>query len=224
MGLTATIFVPTALVEQGREFWWDELERLIIGFAGNRLVADGEEIDLGRPEPGDELWPPASAPATRRQRALHRIWSRVRTKPLEDIDRLLSELRAVVDVPTTPRPNHRLMTPEEIKAVASEGVKIGSHALTHPSLPALSAERRTMEVRDSIAACQAMTGERPSAFAYPFGDYEGEIEELVKSCGFACACTVDRDPVGPEARRYALPRIGVGNWPAPLLKRVLLEL
>jgi hypothetical protein len=88
----------------------------------------------------------------------------------------------------------------------------------------LDPDERAAEIHASVWACEAMTGSRPQCFAYPFGEYDGETERLVEAAGFVCACTSDHGPVTAEARLTALPRVGVGNWPLPLFKRVLLEL
>jgi len=221
-GLKATIFIPASLVERQAEFWWDELSRSIINFRGDRLLADGLTFELGAREPDDHVWPPGAEPATRRQKALHEIWSRIRTRPLDEIEQVLGEVRDQTGADRS-SPGDRLMSTGAVREASSD-VSIGSHAMTHASLPMLKQNERAAEIRSSISACEAMAGSRPECFAYPFGEYDDETERLVKAAGFVCACTSDHGPVTAEARLMALPRVGVGNWALPLFKRVLLEL
>ena len=222
--LRATIFIPAALVQRESEFWWDELARLIIAFEGDRLILAGEGgVELGVSDPTDRHWRRGAPPETPRQKALREIWSRIRTWPPEKIEAALGELRHQIGA-APPLSDDPPMSAAEIRSVTSERVEIGSHALTHPSLPALKPDRRKEEIEGSIPACEAISGERPISFAYPFGEYDGEIEELVLSSGFTCACTSDHGAVSVASRLSALPRVGVGNWPIDLFKRVLLEL
>jgi peptidoglycan/xylan/chitin deacetylase (PgdA/CDA1 family) len=116
------------------------------------------------------------------------------------------------------------MTAEQARSVSSAIVEVGSHALTHPSLPALSAAQKRHEIRDSIERCQSLTGRQPRTFAYPFGDYDEESRTLVEECRFACACTTERRPVDQRDRLSTLPRVGMGNWDIVLTSRVLVEI
>jgi peptidoglycan/xylan/chitin deacetylase (PgdA/CDA1 family) len=224
LGLKATVFVPLGLIDRQQEFWWDELQQLIMAFRGESLIFDDEALHLGPAESDDAEWPPGAPPRTCRQHAMHRIWSEIRTKPHSEIEATLAALRDQAGGPAKPRESHRLMTSKELKTIASDRFKIGSHAMTHPSLTALPASEGLAEIRLSVAAAEAVTGQRPSAFAYPYGEYDPDLEATVQACGFECACTVDRGPVSPGSRPFALPRLGIGNWPLDLFKRVLLEL
>ena len=37
LGLSATVFLPAELIERGREFWWDELARIVLTFRGKKF-------------------------------------------------------------------------------------------------------------------------------------------------------------------------------------------
>ena len=47
LGLPATIFLPAEIVEQGRPFWWDELQAIVIDHPGEETRLDEEAIALG---------------------------------------------------------------------------------------------------------------------------------------------------------------------------------
>jgi peptidoglycan/xylan/chitin deacetylase (PgdA/CDA1 family) len=136
----------------------------------------------------------------------------------------MEQIRAQIHVEAAVRNADPVMTPHEVRAARSDILSFGSHALTHPSLPALESEEARREIMESIHRCQAVTGQAPSAFAYPFGDYDNNTEEMVRTSGFACACTVERRRVLTQDRSTALPRVAVGNWPAQRFARVLSEL
>lgn len=153
-----------------------------------------------------------------------RIWSNLRQKPRQQVDQALRQLREQADGFIAARGSDRLMTRGEARALNSPTIKIGSHALTHSSLPHLASDEKLSEIRDSAVLCEAITGERPRNFAYPYGEFDEESEAMVTQSGFYCACTTEEGGVYSTARRTALPRLGVGNWPPELFGRLLFEL
>jgi glycosyltransferase involved in cell wall biosynthesis/peptidoglycan/xylan/chitin deacetylase (PgdA/CDA1 family) len=219
LGIPATIFLPSELVERGDEFWWDKLERIVMESSSPKLELNGIEIVLGA-QSEDADWPPAKEPRTPRQRAYHRLWSMLYEQPLE-IDQALERLRVQAGVSDVPRETHRPLTRNEILATRSGLIEFGSHALTHPSLPKIGPEERARQIRESFSACADLTGGRPYAFAYPYGDHDADSQRLVEEAGYRCACKADGWFVRPRTNRFALPRIFVGNWDSVRLARQL---
>ena len=151
-------------------------------------------------------------PRTQRQRAFVTIWSRLRTRTSARLSSALVELRS--DAESAPLDTlKRPMTIEEARSVGSL-IQFGSHALTHRSLPTLSAADKAQEIRESKERCEAITGRTAECFAYPFGDADADCLDLVQSAGFHCACITGERFVERTAHPYALPRIGVGDFGA----------
>lgn len=219
--IAATIFVSPDLIARGREFWWDELERIVLGHGGDRLRLDGRDVLLGEPQPDDSDWPPATPPRTPRQQAYQEIWSLLYGRPSADLQRAMTGLRRQARTPDSPRSSHRPLTPEEVRATGSALVSFGSHSLTHASLPKLAPEERAHEIEFSVSRCESLTGVRPSLFAYPYGDFEPRLEKLVEQAGFVGACKADGWFVTRKTSPFALPRIFVGNWDSARLARQL---
>jgi peptidoglycan/xylan/chitin deacetylase (PgdA/CDA1 family) len=61
----------------------------------------------------------------------------------------------------------------------------------------------TTELDASRAALQALTGQPVTAFAYPEGDLDGRVADLVQRCGYALAFTTETGAIGaqPDALR-----------------------
>jgi peptidoglycan/xylan/chitin deacetylase (PgdA/CDA1 family) len=211
-GLPATIFLPAALIERGREFWWDELERIVLQHRDPVLRLGNMTVPLGERDPQDRLWSPGRPPRTERQRAYQQIWAQLRTRTPAAIERALDEFLKLSSPDERPRSSHRPMTPEQAKRLERSGIHVGSHTLGHPSLPALERADKEREIVDSVEACVSVAGVRPRSFAYPYGDHDNEAEELVEQAGFECACTTEPSTVSGASRRFALPRVQVGNW------------
>jgi peptidoglycan/xylan/chitin deacetylase (PgdA/CDA1 family) len=180
---------------------------------------DGKAILLGAKQIQDGHWAPGAPPATERQKAFLAIWDRLRTRTSEGLALALDELAGAIDRDPGD-PMKRPMTVEDAKSVPAP-IELGSHALTHRSLRALSSADKVQEIAESKRRCEAIAGSPVPSFAFPFGDADAECIRLVKSAGFECACITGERAVAPGTNVYALPRIGVGNFGAGGLARLL---
>ena len=221
LGLPATTFVPADLLERQQEFWWDELERVVLTSDCVSLELDGETVALCPKSQQDRDWRFGSQPKTQRQTAFHRLWSCLRLKTPTELDAALKELRDQSGVQPIVRENLRPITSSEARVRSSDLLEWGSHALTHPSLPSLSSEEKRREIVQSVERCTELFGRVPKTFAYPYGDCDLESERLVGEAGFVCACTTENGTVTRSSSVLRLPRVQVGNWEVADLARVL---
>jgi peptidoglycan/xylan/chitin deacetylase (PgdA/CDA1 family) len=106
----------------------------------------------------------------------------------------------------------RLMSWEDLRALAGAGWTIGGHTLSHPILTRLS----EADQRREISCCKAQIEERlglcAEAFAYPFGsalDFSEVTRAIVRECGYTCAVSNRYGVNGPGADRWALRRVWV---------------
>lgn len=222
----ATFFVTTGPVAAGHEFWWDELQRVVLHSSVERLELTMEPrdllLELGEPSSGTGGWRPGSAPSSRRQQAYMELWHAVRALEPTAQAAAVTELRAQAGTPLAPRDSHRPMTLEELRALSrSDVVDLGCHTLTHPSLPLQTEPVRRAEIGDARRACATIIGRLPATFAYPFGDYDPSTVDLVRDAGFEAACTTDETGVTPTCAVLALPRLQVMDWSADQLARRL---
>lgn len=218
-GLPATVFLATSAISAEHEYWWDDLERIVVGapVTSMNVEVDGQRhaFDLGAV--GD-----LHAPNPQRQAAYKALWQAMRL--LDPVERraLLADLAQRHGMPSARRSSHRSMTREEIQTLAAEGViSFGAHSVNHPALSELSREEQRIEIETSREVCAELLGSTPSTFAYPFGDYSDVTVDVVRDAGFAVAVTTDADVVRKGADRLRLPRLQVGDWPARRLSAVL---
>lgn len=217
----ATMFLPVNFIMSGKPFWWDELEEIVLEHDGSGLTINDQTVALGPKRPSDREWMPWSAPGTPRQVAYHDIHVRLaRMRP----DHLTSSMELLRDQarPTNgAAPMKRPMTAAEVRQAAGRFVEFGSHSLNHPWLPNLDPTRQRHEICDSVEQCRALTGSRPSAFAYPFGMFDEKSEHLVEEAGFDCACATRDLAVSRGSSTFALPRLQAGNWDVAELEQAL---
>jgi peptidoglycan/xylan/chitin deacetylase (PgdA/CDA1 family) len=92
--------------------------------------------------------------------------------------------------------NHRAyrilphMTADDLADLCARGFEVQSHTLTHQRLPKLSAEEIDRELREPIRVLQQITGVRPTAVSYPYGDADARCLESCRMhyrLGFASA-------------------------------------
>jgi peptidoglycan/xylan/chitin deacetylase (PgdA/CDA1 family) len=224
--LPATVFVTTGPVSSGREFWWDDLQRIVADAPVGRLtVSSGgcrAEVRLGDGDAEFGPWRPGDAPANARQTAFLELWNALRTVDAVSREEAIEELRAQTGTPHRGRESHRPMTPEELRRLADAGpIEIGSHTLTHPVLTEWPKAERWAEIDGGRQACALLTGRLPTSFAYPFGDHDPVAVELVREAGFDVACTTVSAPVRTDCDVLALPRLQVEDWSADQLARAL---
>jgi peptidoglycan/xylan/chitin deacetylase (PgdA/CDA1 family) len=224
----ATVFVATGFIGQEREFWWDELDRLLLqpGTLPERvrLRVDGEtyEWELGEAAEytredfqGHRGWKAWTGSQTPRQQLYTALYDLLRPLGAAERRRKFAEVRAWRVDGSGRRPRHRPLSVEEIGRLQEGGlVEVGAHTVNHPLLSEVTPAVQRREIRQSKARLEEILGHGVNSFAYPYGksaDYGPETVELVRRAGFACACSTVVDVVRRSSDPFQLPRIWVRN-------------
>lgn len=237
----ATVFVTTGDGGRTREFWWDELERLLLQAPSPPRVL---ELEIGGEARQWELGDDGSAGSdeeraggswhilddaapTRRHAAFQEIYLLMRPLPGEERAAALETLRERVgDLAPLLRPSHAVMTPREVDEMVQGGlVDVGAHTVSHPDLTTLPRERQRQEIQDSKRELEAWIGRPVEGFAYPYGHHDQRAVEEVRTAGFGFACAGEWQVVRPGCPPFLLPRIDVapggGDVLAELVGRYL---
>ena len=142
----ATVFVTTGYTGAVREFWWDDLERLLVH---ERALPQRLELTVGSWRQqwdtgsaggaGQDLSGTASSAAPGSRLALyHDVWLALRTLSNEDRQEALAHVRAWSGTSDAPRSSHRAMTRDEVARMAAHPLmEIGAHTVHHSYLGAL---------------------------------------------------------------------------------------
>jgi peptidoglycan/xylan/chitin deacetylase (PgdA/CDA1 family) len=241
-GAPATVFVTSGNVRDGRPFWWDDLERILLRpgrlpsvFA---LTVAGKKL---RFELGDDAAYTPGRAADRagwtvldrgdpgpRQSLYRELSARLRVLDERERDSALGDLRSLVEAyegspPDVPRP----LTADELVRLADGGlVDVGAHSVSHPVLAALPRRRQHEEVAGSKRELEDLLGRPVSAFAYPYGaraDFDDGVVSAVRAAGFNHACTSLAGRLTPRTNWFHLPRVLVRDWTGAELERRLSE-
>lgn len=235
----ATVFVTSGYVGRRREFWWDELERILLvsdslpdtlrlsigtgthvwelGDSGHERLTDNDSWNLS-----SDLDP------TARHSIYRFLCSCLRRLSVVDRESVLEELRRWGGMDTDARSSHLPLTADELRELANGGlVDIGAHTAEHPALAGLSVPAQREEVRGSKRYLEDVLGHRVAHFSYPFGrgrrprrTYTKQTVKLVQEAGYSAACAL-KPAWAPRSNMYELPRLIVHDWDGDeLLRRI----
>lgn len=83
-----------------------------------------------------------------------------------------------------------LMSAEQIRYWAEQGIEFGAHSRTHPHLTQLSTEELAAEIVGSKNDLAEVLGYAPTSFVYPYGDVNDAVHAVVRGA-FDTAFTVE---------------------------------
>ena len=84
------------------------------------------------------------------------------------------------------------LSDDNIKEMINSGVfELGGHTITHPYLPNTSIEDKKYEMIECKNILETTFNTKVSSFAYPFGIYNIEDVEIIKTSNFESAVTTD---------------------------------
>ncbi|MBP2645015.1 MAG: polysaccharide deacetylase [Firmicutes bacterium] len=101
------------------------------------------------------------------------------------------------------------LTWAEIKDMQAQEFEIGSHTVSHAVLSELESEQKAQEVTLSKRIIEEKTGRSVEFLAYPFGNYDISMFDILRQAGYAGACTGTTGLNKPGANAYRLKRIGI---------------
>ncbi len=201
----ATFFLPNCAIDGTREFWWDDLDRLLlqpgtlpaeltIDVDGQRLewsLGSAAEYSADRCR-SNRRWVAWEPPPSVRHGLYVELWQRCHVAAAPAREHVLAQLRAWAGTADGVRPTHRGLTGSEARALASSPLAtIGAHTVSHPSLSTLARDEQRHEIAGSRAGLEACLGSTVEVFSYPFGkpsDYTADTMALVREAGYRSAC------------------------------------
>jgi peptidoglycan/xylan/chitin deacetylase (PgdA/CDA1 family) len=205
LGLSATVYVPTALIggvrllDHDRLFWLAlrarecgvDLRRALVeaGFPAGRAAQICSASSVLRA--ADEL---NYQPAARRGRVLERIEA---------------TLGCAFGEGNLYPPGFELMTWEMVSEMAGGGVTFGAHTEHHPVLTHESESTGAREIRRSKQTLEERLNRPARHFAYPNGCYDAAVKRLVAEAGFETAVTTARHVNRPGCDLMGLGRVSL---------------
>ncbi|TPK50687.1 hypothetical protein FJ945_12370 [Mesorhizobium sp. B2-4-9] len=224
MNAPVTVFVTTHALTDPSVFWWDILSRITLETPAlpERLAIQiaGRNYDWLVTEDATRAKSNLVISRTALHFGLHALLKPLR---VHERRRALQQLARWAGTDASPRRRDRAMTHSELRHLAdTDGVSIGAHTCTHPSLPLLKRDSLEREISASRQQCEEITGRRVAGFAYPFGDFDDSTAEAVRSAGMDYAVTTLPREAGLRVDPFRLPRVTVADWGEREFRRAVL--
>ncbi len=208
VGVPATFFVSTGTLDTPDEYWWDELQGILLDepvLPASLTLKD---------ECYDRSWPTATPTARRLcYEQLHPIMKRL---DAERREALLQQLRQWANATKAGRDAYRAMSSEELKRLAaSSWVTIGAHTVSHSRLSSLTDAQQREEIFASRQRLEELIDTSVTTFSYPFGlrdDYDRDSLELCKEAGFVRVAANFPGLAFRWTNNLQVPRHLVRNW------------
>ena len=206
--LPVALFVPTAFPgEPGRLFWWDRLHHALM----NTTRPDALETSVAR-------LPLRSR--RERENAYTRLRAHVKQMPHAEALAWVAATCHELAVPPSPP---AILSWDELRGLASEGVTVGSHTRTHPLLTRVSIEEVRTEVAGSLRDLKRELGVVLPILAYPGGAFDNRVVQILAGEGYVLAFTTVRGVNDlKRAHPLKLRRIHVGRRTSLALLRAQL--
>jgi peptidoglycan/xylan/chitin deacetylase (PgdA/CDA1 family) len=225
-GIPATVFVSTGYLGKQQEFWWDELDRILLTpgklppqlslsindrlFEWELAAATDYSQSAYRQDRHCRAW--TALPGSRLF-LYYSIWQALRNLASIDRQQALASIVTWAKADSQPRASYLPLSVAELASLGTgELVEIGAHTVGHPFLSAQPLAVQQAEIDRSKLELEQILHRPVQSFSYPFGDRTAETIELVRASGFNCACSTQPDIVWRQSNCFDLPRFGVENW------------
>lgn len=201
LGLPATVFLPTECIERGEILAHDRLFWLV-KIARQRRLAFGpifaeagiDEIEARRLESDPDR--------LRLTESLVYLPAAIRERVIEGFEEALGDFE---DYPR----DYRLLDWDQVRELAANGVDFGGHTSNHVVLTLEDGNAVAKEIAGGKKLLEDRLGRAVATFAYPNGEYDARIRQMVEAAGFSVAVTTQArlNPTGTDL--LALGRISL---------------
>ncbi len=104
-----------------------------------------------------------------------------------------------------------MMTWDHLRELAAGGVTIGGHSVTHLHMANVPIDVSASEIVASNARFEAELGKRPTLFAYPYGEANLAVIDLIRKSGTVAAFGQQSGVVNPTNNPFYLPRLALNE-------------
>ena len=113
-----------------------------------------------------------------------------------------------VYVEATQRKFKDFMSWDELKEVAKYG-ELGLHSYGHPKLTKIAISEVLEDTKKGIELFEKNLGFTPASYAYPYGEYNQEVQNSIKTLGFRYICNQNSGAVASFSNKYDIDRVAI---------------
>ena len=206
----ATIFVSTGEMGQDREWWWDELESLLL--VGDKFPT---LFKLNDDRFGCQ-WDTSTLEYRKNcYSGIHYLMKHYSN--FEKRENWLIQLWQWRGLKRTVRKSHLMLSQNDCRSLSkSKVLSIGAHTVSHLSLASLSKENQEFEIKTSIDTLAHILDKKITLFSYPFGapgtDFNESTIEICHKYGLLKAASTENALWNSSMNSYRIPRKVVRDW------------
>lgn len=234
--LPATFFISSGSIGTEQEFWWDELEHLLLfseTLPQSIALQIGEtwiEQDLGEErELSNKIrqqhssWKAyVNTPPTLRSALYLKIWKQLRPLSHQAQQECLHKLKTWSGMTRSTRSHYQSMTLEQLQALGQSHLfHLGAHTASHLDLACHDVSVQSQEFQKNKAFLEKISGNTVELLAYPYGSYTSDTVSVASEAGFVAAVTTNAIPVKSSTDRLLLGRFLVDDWDGKMLDKYM---
>jgi len=114
-----------------------------------------------------------------------------------------------VDNIHNPEKEFYMMNRGQIKEMQEYGIEFGGHTKTHVKLSRVDLEEARVEILESTEILEELLGEKMISFAYPYGDLNDRVKQIVEEAGYKFGVATDSGSVCFSDDLFQIRRIGI---------------
>ncbi|MEJ2621999.1 MAG: polysaccharide deacetylase family protein [Candidatus Thiodiazotropha sp.] len=197
-GVPATIFLPYDYIGTGEVFWQEEMLARLTQLTQCEDASDRALlIELAGIEGGAD------------KELLRSVVTKLKAKPYAEIYQYLERLRRHQQPRSIDMTLESYLDWQQIKQMGGENISFGSHALSHRVLTRIELEEARHEISESKKLIRERIGKEVETIAYPNGNCNSSIEQIVAESGYQLGFTITRGYVAKDSNPMALPRLNI---------------
>jgi peptidoglycan/xylan/chitin deacetylase (PgdA/CDA1 family) len=235
--ISATIYLVTEALVEKRNFWWDDLESVLLqpdhlpeslelnlhGSQYSWQLGNARRYTTADRQNDRQLRPWNASPGTR-MAFFYAVWQQLRQLSKPERLEAIEMIRDWAGMSQKGQNAARILTKEELHRLENGSlIELGAHTVTHPSLPTLSAGQQIEEIVGGKAQLESILGHPVTSFSYPHGEYSPKTINLVRNAGFHSATAIHFRCVFSGADPFELPRFQVDDWSGEKFLRHLIR-
>lgn len=203
--IPATIFVSSSYLKGDREFWWDELETILL------LEDIPKTFCLEDREYGCRWRTKSLGERLNCYKAVRRMMMNLTN--YEKRCEWMNQLWEWSGYSRHTRMQNQTITDAICKEMSEmKNITIGNHTVSHPALGSLGWEDQMWEIRESKKYLEELTGKKIETLSYPLGSYNEDTGRICSESGIKKAATIVRKLWEPQKSLYEIPRFCIQDW------------
>jgi peptidoglycan/xylan/chitin deacetylase (PgdA/CDA1 family) len=224
--IPATFYFPTNPLRSERQFWWEELETIILH---SQTLPDSLFINIAGEDFFFRLklhrnltsrsmqdisgWRYGTSFTNERIDLYLKLWKKIQPLRHSQQEEIMRELRFWSSFRSSAPATTRIMNEHQLQNISNNNLfSIGAHTVNHSMLGAQSSADQFYEISQSKETLEKLLRKKISGFAYPYGNFTDVTRKLVDQAGYRYAVSTHEDAVIDGIDLFSLPRIQVKNW------------